>query len=148
MIFISVSIYQLCSANSALSKYFVRGIIVISKGYLRDQRSLVTCVTDGGRRIPFRIFFIFMWSVFGNLNKLQFAKLDIDQQQTATNFHFTKTIHIPQIFEKYGYVCDKNVTCVTSWKILAKWIRFITFWVHIMKSFDGKSFISTIFANP
>ena len=101
MIFISVSIYQLCSANSALSKYFVRGIIVISKGYLRDQRSLVTCVTDGGRRIPFRIFFIFMWSVFGNLNKLQFAKLDIDQQQTATNFHFTKTIHIPQIFEKY-----------------------------------------------
>ena len=101
MIFISVSIYQLCSANSALSKYFVRGIIVISKGYLRDQRSFVTCVTDGGRRIPFRIFFIFMWSVFGNLNKLQFAKLDIDQQQTATNFHFTKTIHIPQIFEKY-----------------------------------------------
>ena len=60
LIFISVSIYQLCSANSALSKYFVRGIIVISKGYLRDQRSLVTCVTDGGRRIPFRIFFIFM----------------------------------------------------------------------------------------
>lgn len=122
MIFISVSIYQLCSANSALSKYFVRGIIVISKGYLRDQRSLVTCVTDGGRRIPFRIFFIFMWSVFGNLNKLQFAKLDIDQQQTATNFHFTKTIHIPQIFEKYlrlrvwqkRHVCDivKNISQV------------------------------------
>ena len=44
-----------------------------------------------------RIFYIFVLSLLGKPNKLQFAKLHIDQRKTTTNFHFSKTTHVTEI---------------------------------------------------